>query len=63
MNETNDNKIKEKQLVKKPGISRLTDNTNLEENSNYTFFYKQSIFDPPPKNCLSFTKKLPQKIV
>ena len=63
MNETNDNKIKEKQLVKKPGISRLIDNTNLEENRNYTFFYKQSIFDPPPKNCLSFTKKLPQKIV
>ena len=29
----------------------------------YTFFYKQSIFDPPPKNCLSFSKKLPQKIV
>ena len=28
------------------------------------FFYKQSIFDPRPENCLSFsTKKLPQKIV
>ena len=27
------------------------------------FFYKQSIFDPRPENCLSFSKKLPQKIV
>ena len=26
-------------------------------------FYKQSIFDPRPKNRLSFSKKLPQKIV
>ena len=30
---------------------------------NYTFFYKQSIFDARPKNCLSFSKKSPQKIV
>ena len=27
------------------------------------FFYKQSIFDPRPENCLSFSKELPQKIV
>ena len=27
------------------------------------FFHKQSIFERPPKNCLSFSKKLPQKIV
>ena len=27
------------------------------------FFNKQSILDPRPKNCLSFSKKLPQKIV
>ena len=27
------------------------------------FFNKRSIFDPRPKNCLSFSKKLPQKIV
>ena len=27
------------------------------------FFYKQSIFDPRPENCLSFSKKSPQKIV
>ena len=30
----------------------------------YTFFfYKQFIFDPRPENCLSFSKKSPQKIV
>ena len=29
----------------------------------YTFFYKQSIFDPRPENYLSFSKKSPQKIV
>ena len=28
-----------------------------------TFFYEQSIFDPCPEYCLSFSKKLPQKIV
>ena len=27
------------------------------------FFYKQSTFDPCPENCLSFSKKSPQKIV
>ena len=27
------------------------------------FLYKQSIFDPRPENCLSFSKKSPQKIV
>ena len=27
------------------------------------FFYKQSIFDPRPENCLSFSQKSPQKIV
>ena len=31
--------------------------------SYYTFFYKQPIFDRRPKNCLGFSKKLPQKIV
>ena len=25
--------------------------------------FKQSIFDPRPENCLSFSKKSPQKIV
>ena len=29
----------------------------------YTFFCKQSIFDPRPENCLNFSKKLPQKNV
>ena len=27
------------------------------------FFYKQSIFEPRPENCLSFSKKSPQKTV
>ena len=26
------------------------------------FFYKQSIFDSHPKNCLSFSKKSPQNL-
>ena len=26
------------------------------------FFYKQSFFDPQPENCLSFSKKSPQKL-
>ena len=29
----------------------------------YAFFYKQSIFDPRPKNCFGFSERLPQKIV
>ena len=29
---------------------------------SYTFFYKQSIFDPRPKKCLCFSKQLPQKL-
>ena len=29
----------------------------------YFFFNKQSIFDPRFENCLSFSKKTPQKIV
>ena len=29
----------------------------------HLFFYKQSIFDPRPENCLSFSKKLAPKIV
>ena len=28
-----------------------------------TFFYEQSIFDPRHEYCLTFSKKLPQKIV
>ena len=27
------------------------------------FLYEQYIFDPRPENCLSFSKKSPQKIV
>ena len=29
---------------------------------NTPFFYKQSIFDPRPECCLSFSKKSPQKL-
>ena len=28
----------------------------------HLFFYKQSIFDPRPKNCLRFSRKSPQKL-
>ena len=31
--------------------------------SKVHFFYKQSIFDSRPENCLSFSKNSPQKIV
>ena len=32
----------------------------FKQQFQYTpFFYKQSVFDPCPKNCLSFSKKLP----
>ena len=34
----------------------------MSEASNTPFFYKQSIFDPRPENCLSFSKKSPPKI-
>ena len=29
----------------------------------YIFFNKQSIFDPRPENCLTFSKESSQKIV
>ena len=34
----------------------------LEIFTVHLFFYKQSIFDPRPENCLSFSKKSPQKL-
>ena len=36
---------------------------NIKVKMNTPFFNKQSIFDPRPKNCFSFPKKLSQKIV
>ena len=30
--------------------------------SKINLFYKQSIFDTRPENCLRFSKKLPQKL-
>ena len=41
----------------------ILDFENKVEPRGTPFFYKQSIFDPRPENCLSFYKKLPQKIV
>ena len=35
----------------------------LETLLDTPFLYKQSIFDPRPKNCLSFSKKTPPKNV
>ena len=44
----------------RPDFIKFSAKTNIE----YTFFfYKQSIFDPRPKNCLSFSKESPQKTV
>ena len=34
-----------------------------ESKLSTSLFYKQSTFDPCPENCLSFSKKSPQKIV
>ena len=50
-------------------ISAYFDNTLCKYQfgfkQGYTFFYiyKQSIFDPRPENCLSFSEELPPKIV
>ena len=42
----------------------INDQINKSSKSSTPFlFYKQSIFDHHPKNCLSFSKKLPPKIV
>ena len=43
--------------------NKLVDNQSHHVPVQYTFFYKESIFDPRPENCLSFSKKSPQKIV
>ena len=43
-------------VIKKKNIS-----TKLKSLIAYSFFYKQSIFDPRPENCLSCSKKSPLK--
>ena len=43
--------------------NKLVDHESHHVPVQYTFFYKQSIFDPRPENCLSFSKKSPPKIV
>ena len=44
--------------VRQSSVHKVSDGTWMS-----FFFYKQSIFDPHPQNCLSFSKKSPQKIV
>ena len=45
-------------------IWRANQMTDFNMMGNVTpVFYKQSIFDPRPENCLSFSKKSPPKIV
>ena len=41
-------------------FTHFTQETNIHL---FLYIYKQSIFDPRTKNCLSFSKKLPPKIV
>ena len=47
-------------------LSGETENDGLicefKDGLHLFFFYKQSIFDPRPENCLSFSKKSPQKL-
>ena len=43
--------------------NKLVDHQSHHVPVQYTFFYKQSIFDPRHENCLSFSKKSPPKIV
>ena len=53
-------KAKPLQLVENHGLSEVAIPECIQQPKQiYTFFffYKQSIFDPCPKNCLSFSKK------
>ena len=44
-------------------VNVIVTRENSDFYTKYTFFYKQSIFDPRPENCLGFSKKSPRKIV
>ena len=44
-------------------LSSLVFPGTREVRITYTFFYTQSIFDPCPENCLSFSQKFSPKIV
>ena len=46
-----------------PFNSLMTEFFEGSDINDLPFFYKTSIFDPRPENCLSFSKKLPRKIV
>ena len=51
--------------VDKAGVKKSIGNLNsskVETFKNTPFFYKQSIFDPRPENCLNFFKKSPKKL-
>ena len=46
-----------------PFNSLMTEFFEGSDINDLPFLYKKSIFDPRPENCLSFSKKLPRKIV
>ena len=59
----------QEKLLKKHKVREMSKNhfwsvSHSPSGAQYTlfFFYKQSIFNPRPKNCLNFSKKLPQKL-
>ena len=54
--------LNKRQLKKNLYLFQYQSHTNNMD-SEYTFFYEQSIFDPCSEYCLSFSKKPPQKIV
>ena len=44
-------------------LVRVDHPSDKTRGSTLSSLYKQTIFDPRPKNCLSFSKKSPQEIV
>ena len=48
--------------IKESITSDLLKILNHKGNTPFLFFYKQSIFDPRPQRCLSFSKNYPQKL-
>ena len=44
-------------------LARVDQPSDKTRGSTLSSLYKQTIFDPRPKSCLSFSKKSPQKIV
>ena len=52
-----------KNTKKEYTIKKLPKTKQQFSNEVHLFFNKQSISDPRPENCLSFSNKSPQKIV